>query len=114
MVDRCLPGIGWSADGGSVGEQRIAAAVKAIQFHDIGGQWLLSIASQIRTTHELVMALRVPFDAMKSAATGDWQGFERGAESRARISNSLAELKKSGAAHPVGHTLESFGDVDLF
>jgi hypothetical protein len=96
------------------GGQRLDAAVEAIQFHDIGGQWLVNIASNVRKTQQLVTALRVPFEAMRSAASGDWQGFERGAAHWERISQNLAELKTSRMARPVGHALESFGDVELF
>lgn len=99
---------------GNGGDSRLDAAVEAMQFHDIGGQWLAHIALHLRQTQQLVAALRVPFEAMRSAAQGDWHGFERGSEQWLRMSQSLAELRAGETAHPVGHALESLGDVELF
>ncbi|MFM9968785.1 MAG: hypothetical protein ACKVQK_10345 [Burkholderiales bacterium] len=92
----------------------VNVAVEAIQFHDIGGQWLAHLAAEIRQTRELVASMRVPFQAMRAAANGDWHGFERDAAQWEQINLRLQELRLAAASRPVGHAPECCGDVEIF
>jgi len=105
---------GLAAEGAGSGTPTVEAAVMAIQFQDIGGQWLAHIAKDLRETRGLMEELRVPFDVVKLAATGDWHGFERGARAWDGMDRSLNDLRTRQASHPVGDVTDLAGDVELF
>ncbi|MSQ53693.1 MAG: hypothetical protein EXR28_17655 [Betaproteobacteria bacterium] len=99
---------------GEVDRTRLDAAIVAIQFQDIGSQWLAHIASHLRLTRSLVEELRMPFDVVKMVAIGDWHGFERGTGAWDEMGESLAVLRANQPRHPVGHALKGCGDVEIF
>jgi len=105
---------GMAAEGTASGTPTLEAAVMAIQFQDIGGQWLAHIAKDLRETRGLMEELRVPFDVVKLAATGDWHGFERGSSAWDGMDRSLTDLRTRQASHPVGDVTDMAGDVELF
>ena len=105
---------GMAVEGTQSAGPPLEAAVMAIQFQDIGSQWLAHIAKDLRETRGLVEELRVPFDVVKLAAIGDWHGFERGSSAWDGMDRSLSELRQRQASHPVGEITDAAGDVDLF
>ena len=105
---------GMLAEGKAAAVPSLDAAVMAIQFQDIGGQWLAHIAKDLRETRCLVEELRVPFDVVKLAAVGDWHGVERGGDAWDGMDRSLADLRRRQTSHPVGAVSGGAGDVELF
>ena len=111
---QAAPGEAPGATAGSLEAARLEAAVMAIQFQDIGGQWLAHIAAHLRQTRALVEELRTPFDVVRLAALGDWHGFERGSGACEGMDRSLSDLRQRRTSHPVGRSPGGGGDVELF
>jgi hypothetical protein len=105
---------GMAAEGPQNCAPTLEAAVMAIQFQDIGGQWLAHIAKSLRETRGLVAELRVPFDVVKLAAIGDWHGIERGSDAWDGMDRSLSGLRQRQAPHPVGAVPDGAGEIELF